>query len=158
MLFLVNSLARNTQTAYLRLDRFVCNRCRSLCNRPLFCLFAIHRKQSKIRVWIVVISSLRPTICNPNVHSAKPVVFSMCKAEVSTGVDAELTTDFFVGCNYVFVVSLFECGIIWQSGYTLDPTYLIQYTFDCEIDVEEIKRTHLLLRSTEQSLAAVARS
>ena len=61
----------------------------------------------------------------------------MCEAEVSTGFDTELTTDFFVGCNYVFVVSLFECGVIWQSRYTLDPTYLVQYTSDCEKDVKK---------------------
>ena len=67
----------------------------------------------------------------------------MCEAEVSTRVNTELTTDFFVGCDYVFVVSLFECGIVWQSGYTLNPTYLVQYTSDCEIDMKEIKRTHL---------------
>ena len=70
-------------------------------------------EHSKVRVWIVAIGSLGPTICNPNVHGTKPVVLSMCEAEVKAGVDTELTTDFFLGGNCVFVVSLFKCGIAW---------------------------------------------
>ena len=61
----------------------------------------------------MVIGSCGPAICNPNVNSAKPVVFSMCEADIRTGVDTKLTTDFFVGCDFVFVVSLFKCGIVW---------------------------------------------
>ena len=61
----------------------------------------------------MVIGSLRSAICYPNAHGAKPVVFAMCEAEVRAGVDTELTTDFFVCCDCLFVVSLFECGIVW---------------------------------------------
>ena len=91
----------------------------------------------------MVIGSLGSTICNPNVNSTKPVVFSKCEAEIRAGVDTELTTDFFVGGNCLFVVSLFKCGIVWLCGYTLNLTYFVQYASYCEIDVELIKRTHL---------------
>ena len=60
----------------------------------------------------------------------------MCEAEISAGVDKALTTDFFVGCNFVFVVFLIKCGIVWQKVYTLDPAYLVQYTPYCEVDVD----------------------
>ena len=94
--------------------------------------YAFIIEQSKVRVWIVVICRPGPLICNPNVHVAKPVVFSMCEAKVRAGVDNELTTDFFVGCNFISVVFLIKCGVVWQSVYTLDPTYLVQYTPDCK--------------------------
>ena len=60
----------------------------------------------------------------------------MCEAKVRAGVDTELTTNFFVGCNLVVVFFLNKCGVIWQSVYTLDPTCLIQYTPDCKVNVE----------------------
>ena len=60
----------------------------------------------------------------------------MCEAKIRAGADTELTTDFFVGCYFVFVVFLIKCGVVWQSVYTLDPTYLVQYTPDCKVDVE----------------------
>ena len=31
----------------------------------------------------------------------------MCEAEVSIWINTQLTADFFVGCDYVFVVSLY---------------------------------------------------
>ena len=60
----------------------------------------------------------------------------MCEAKVRVGVDTELTADFLLGCNFVFVSFLIKCGVVWQSVYTLDPTYLVQYTPDCKVDVE----------------------
>ena len=52
----------------------------------------------------------------------------MCEAKVRAGVDTELTADVFVGCKYVFVCSLIKCRVVWQSAYTLDPTYSIRLT------------------------------
>ena len=72
------------------------------------------------------------------------MILPICEAKVRAGVDTEFNADFFVGCNYVFLCSLIKCWVVWQSAYTLDPTYLVQYTPDCKVDVKEIKQTQLL--------------
>ena len=77
------------------------------------------------------------------VYITEPMVLLMCEAKVRAGVDTELTTDLFVGCNVIFIVFLFKYGVVWQSGYTLDSTHLVQYTPDRIVDVKQIKRTNL---------------
>ena len=72
-----------------------------------------------------------------------PLFFPCVKRKSELGSIPNSPQIFFVGGDCVFVVSLFKFWIVWQSRYTLDPTYLLQYTPHCEIDMEEIKRTHL---------------
>ena len=47
---------------------------------------------------------------------------------------------FFVGYNAVVVVFLIKCGVVWQSAHTLDSAHLVQYTPDCEVNVEQINK------------------
>ena len=75
----------------------------------------------------------------------------MCEAEVRAGVDTELTTDFFVGYNLVFVIFLLKCGVVWQSRYTLDTTYLVQYRIEIDKTNAEGKG---ILREISQPVVA----
>ena len=87
-------------------------------------------EHSKVRVWIVVIGRPGPTICDPNVHITPPVVFPMCEAKVRVGVDTELTTDFFVGCNVIFVIFPIKCGSSGKASTLSIPpiSYSIRLT------------------------------
>ena len=131
-----DNLAQSVQTVYLRLDHFVRNICRWLYILDRFCPSLVHHRTSNIVHYIVVIGRPGSTLCDPNVHIAKPWFFPCVKRKSELVSIPNSPQVFFVGCNVIFVVFLIKCGVVWQSVYTLDPTYLVQYTPDCKVDVE----------------------
>ena len=76
----------------------------------------------------------------------KPMVLPICKAEISTWVNAKLRTDSFVRGNIIRILFLFKDCIVGQSVLTLNSTHFIQY-FPCSVvNMELIECSNLFTK------------